>query len=123
MASPFSTGFDSGFYTPFELAAETGNYALTGSEVTLKSSKLTADTGPYSLTGTAVTLAGGFVLPAATDSYALTGTAVDLTANLENRLSAGSGSYFLNGQAINLTFEGFSLWVPITDKTSIWTDI
>lgn len=123
MASPFSTGFDSGFYTPFELTAEAGVYTLTGSDVTLKSSKLSADTGSYSLTGSDTILAGGFVLPAATDSYTLTGTAVDLTATLENRLSANSGSYFISGQTVDLTFAGFSAWVPISDKTTIWTDV
>jgi len=123
MASPFSTGFDSGFYTPFELTAETGSYILTGSDATLKFSRLTAETGSYSLTGSAVTLAGGFVLPAATDSYALTGTAVDLTAKFVNKLEANSGSYTLTGSPINLTFAGFSVWQPISDKSTIWTDV
>ena len=104
------------------LTADFGTYALTGTDANLVS-KIAAETGSYALTGTASSLRAALVLPAATDSYALTGTPVDLTADLIKTLAANSAMYSIYGSPINLTFAGFSVWTPISDKSTDWTDV
>lgn len=105
------TGTDVSLKTGRALTAESGTYTVNGTDVSLAvGRKLTADSGAYSLTGTDVTLtyqpAGGYTLALDSGSYTLTGTAATLKAS--RNLTADSGAYTLTGTDVTLT-RGFKI--------------
>jgi hypothetical protein len=88
----------------FELDAESGSYALTGTSAGLVGSgaTLTADTGSYALTGTAAVL--GHSVPSDTGVYALTG--MDATLRHGYSMAAATAAYAYTGRDVTLQFNG-----------------
>lgn len=85
------------------IAGDSGTYALTGSDVSLKAGrKLAADSGSYSLSGTDAAFKRGYALVASSGTYTVSGTAVSLKAG--RKLAADSGSYTLTGTDATLTY-------------------
>lgn len=90
----------------YTLTSDSGSYALTGTDVTLKLGlRLEADSGNYSLTGTSATLFEGKGISADAGSYALTGS--DATLTTSRTMVAASGSYAITGSSsvLSRTFE------------------
>lgn len=89
--------------TAYTLPADSGTFALTGTDATLARSRiLTADAASFALTGTAATLAKGRVVAADSGAFALTGTAATLTRG--RVLAADSGTFALTGTAAVLEY-------------------
>jgi len=87
--------------TEIVLAAESGEYTLTGGDAGLRAGwKIATDSGTYTLTGTDAGLKRGYPLAAASGSYSLTGGAAGLLA--DRKIVADSGSYALTGGAAGL---------------------
>lgn len=90
----------------YTLTSDSGSYALTGTDASLKLGlRLEADAGSYSLTGANATLFEGKGIAADAGSYVVTGTAAILTAN--RTMVAASGSYAITGSSsvLSRTFE------------------
>jgi hypothetical protein len=95
------TGTAAGLVAARRLAADAGSYAITGTDAGLaKGVRLTADAGTFTVTGTAATLTVARRLTADSASYAVTGTAAGL--NVGRRLTADGGSYALSGAEAGL---------------------
>lgn len=95
--------FDLGAGGGATIAGDSGTYALTGSDVSLKAGrKLAADSGSYSLSGTDAAFKRGYALVASSGTYTVSGTAVSLKAG--RKLAADSGSYTLTGTDATLTY-------------------
>lgn len=87
----------------YEVDADAGSYAITGTAATLKlGRKVAAAAGSYTTTGSAATLKRAFLLSASAGSYAVSGTdaAVSITAKV---VAAGAGSYAVTGSAAGLS--------------------
>ncbi len=92
----------SGSPTAYTLPADSGTFALTGTDATLARGRaLPADSGTFALTGTDATLARGRALPADSGTFALTGTAATLTRG--RVVAADSGTFALTGTVATLT--------------------
>jgi Ca2+-binding RTX toxin-like protein len=94
----------------YTLTADSGSYTLSGTDATLKVSRvLTAEAGTYALTGTDVTLSRGRTLTAESGAYAVTGTAAAFSRTYV--LGAESGAYTLTGNDAGLTWSA----APVVD--------
>jgi hypothetical protein len=83
------------------LVCAPGTYAITGLDASLKVAKrLQAESGSYALTGQDVTFTRGKTLVAEAGTYAITGLDVAMKRSL--RLVAEQGSYALTGQPASL---------------------
>ncbi len=87
----------------YEVTANTGSYAVTGSDATLVyGRKLIADTGSYAVTGSAANLLYTRKFSAETGSYVVTGSSANLLYG--RKFSAESGSYAITGSDANLLY-------------------
>lgn len=91
------------------LAADSGSYSYSGTDVALTYAPsdaftLPADSGSYTVSGTAVDLQAGRVLVTDSGAYSYAGTAADLTYAPSGTftLSVDSGSYIVSGAAVDL---------------------
>ena len=93
----------SGSPTAYTLPADSGTFALTGTDATLARGRaLPADSGTFALTGTDAVLAAGRVLVADSGTFALTGTAATLTRG--RVVAADSGTFVLTGTDATLEY-------------------
>lgn len=96
----FPSAGGGGAYT---LDANSGSFALTGSNVELTVSRqIDATSGSFAFSGTNVSLEFGRVIDATSGSFALTGTNAELSVG--RQIDATSGSFAITGTDVDLTY-------------------